>query len=74
MMMLEPRLAYDDCIVGVVRRCGQEEAFCYDAQKVVGVLEGMGMEEEEAWEFFDFNVQGAYAGAGSPFFLYAVDV
>ena len=49
MMMLEPRLAYDDCIVGVVRRCGQEEAFCYDAQKVVGVLEGMGMEEEEAW-------------------------
>ncbi len=69
MMMLEPRLAYDDCIVGVVRRCGQEEAFCYDAQKVVGVLEGMGMEEEEAWEC----VQGSYAGEGSPFFLYAID-
>jgi hypothetical protein len=55
--------------VGVVRRCGQEEAFCYDAQKVVGVLEGMGMEEEEAWEC----VQGSYAGEGSPFFLYAID-
>jgi hypothetical protein len=27
------------------------------------------MSEEEAWEYFDFNIAGAYVGEHTPFFL-----
>ena len=69
-LVMEPRDEYDPCIVGVVRRKGWEDIVCYDALKVVKVLEGHGMEEEDAWEFFNFNVLDAHMGPGTPCFIY----
>jgi hypothetical protein len=55
MMMLEPRDAFDGCILGVVL---QADGMACD-----------GMDGEGAREFFDFNILGAYVGSGTPCFL-----
>ena len=42
----------------------------YDIGKVVNILqERDGMTYEDAVEFFDFNIAGAYLGKGTPVFI-----
>ena len=60
---------YDDCIVGVVERCGQDPIVCYDKEKVLLRLESDGMDRSEAEEFFYFNQIGAWMGDSTPCFL-----
>ena len=61
---------YDDCIVGIAERCGQPNVVAYDAHKVARSLVKQGMSEEEAWEFFYFNISGAYVGELTPIFIH----
>ena len=43
----------------------------YDRNKCIDILiERDGMDYEEAVEFFDFNVDGAYVGDHTPVFVY----
>lgn len=58
---------FDDCIIGIVYRCSFEPVLLYDEQKCLRQLEKE-MAPEEAREFFDFNVAGAYMGPGTPMF------
>jgi hypothetical protein len=60
---------YDDCIVGVVERFGQEPIVCYDKDKVIQKLQGGGMSRDEAIEFFEFHQLGAWIGDLTPCFL-----
>jgi len=60
---------YDDCIVGVVERCGQEPIVCYDKSKVIKQLGSNDMTTEEAEEFFYCNQVGAWMGDTTPCFL-----
>jgi hypothetical protein len=63
---------YDNCIVGVVSRFGQEPIVCYDMNKVVEKLLKMspnGMTREEAEEWFEYNQIGAWVGPLTPCFL-----
>jgi hypothetical protein len=62
---------YDDCIVGVVERFGQEPIVCYDKEKVLQRLESDGCDRDEAVEFFYFNQIGAWMGDSTPCFLSA---
>lgn len=62
---------YDDCIVGVVERFGQNPIVCYDKEKVICQLESDGLDREEAEEFFQFNQIGAWMGDSTPCFLSA---
>jgi len=62
---------YDDCIVGVVERYGQNPIVCYDKEKVIQRQESDGMEKDEAEEFFYFNQIGAWMGESTPCFLSA---
>jgi hypothetical protein len=42
----------------------------YDIGKVIDILqERDGMTHEDAVEFFDFNIAGAYLGKGTPLFI-----
>jgi hypothetical protein len=77
-------LLSEDCLdlENVLYADGFEEAFlghiqifnnviaCYDANKCLDCLIKQGMEPEEALEYFNFNVQGAYVGDQTPAFLY----
>ncbi len=60
---------YDDCIVGVIRRCGQTPILAYDRGKVINNLESDGMSYEEAEEYFEFNQLGAWVGDDTPAFI-----
>ena len=60
---------FDDAIIGVVQRMGVQ-AICYDEEKVIDILmKRDGMTLEEAMEYFDFNIAGAWVGDSTPFFL-----
>ena len=61
---------YDDCILGVAERCGSPNVVAYDARKIARSLVKQGMSEEEAWEFFYFNISGAYVGELTPIFIH----
>lgn len=60
---------YDDCCIGVVERFGMQQIFCYDKRKLINRLMEDGMSEDEAEEYFDFNIIGAWVGDGTPCFI-----
>jgi hypothetical protein len=71
---LEPHMmtldGFDDCIIGLAERCGQDNLLAYDANKIFKKLVKQGMTEEEAVEYFYFNISGAYVGKGTPVFIH----
>ena len=60
---------YDDCIVGICNRFGQEPIVAYDYEKVIEKLVSDGMSRDEAEEFHDFNQAGAWVGPTTPCFI-----
>jgi hypothetical protein len=69
LMFLEPQATFDECVLGVVERCGQEACVLYSEAKVLAVLEQSGMEAEDAMEHFDYNILGSYVGEKTPMYL-----
>lgn len=61
---------YDDCIVGIVERFGQDSYFIYDKELVLAKLQkDNNMSYEEALEYYEYNQLGAYVGERTPAFL-----
>ena len=60
---------YDDCIIGICNRIGQESIVAYDLEKVLEKLVESGMTEEEAEEWYEFNMIGAWCGDTTPCFI-----
>ena len=62
---------FDEAIIGIAQRCGSEDVLAYDAEKCVEILvEKDDMTQEEAMDYFLFNVYGAYVGEGTPIFVW----
>lgn len=61
----------DEAIIGTGYRCGQKTLFVYDYQTLVNVFVNKGMSHEEATEWVDYNIVGAWAGEGTPIVLFA---
>ena len=62
---------FDDAILGLGRRCGHDDILVYDVDKCIAILiDNDSMTREEAIEYFEFNVAGAWMGEGTPMFLY----
>ena len=60
-----------EAIVGICRRCGQEDIVLYDEDKVLEILvERDGMDYNEAKEYYEFNIVGAWLGEGTPAFYF----
>jgi len=68
--LLEPRDEYDACIVGIGYRFSSGPLAVYSIPMVLKVMEGWGMDEEEAQEYFEYNTIGAWMGDGTPMFIY----
>ena len=61
---------FDDAIIGVSERFGRSPIVAYDKDKCIQVLmDRDGMDYEDAIEFFNFNVIGAWVGEGTPEFI-----
>ena len=61
---------FDSCCVGVVSQHNMRNVLAYDVNKILKKLVKEGMTREEAIEFFNFNIGGAYLGTGTPAFIY----
>jgi hypothetical protein len=59
---------FDEAFVGIARQFGVPFAV-YDRAKCVEILAAQGMSEDEAEEYFAFNVEGAYVGENTPAYL-----
>jgi len=59
---------FESAFLGVCRRFGQDSLAAYDYDKCIEIL-ATNMTHEEAVEFFDFNVIGAWVGDGTPVFI-----
>jgi len=58
---------FDDAIVGL-GSCFNSYKVIYDKKRVIQIL-SQDMTEEEALEYFSFNIIGAYVGEETPVFL-----
>ncbi len=54
---------YDSAILGVD---DTTDRVIYSVRGVLQILQAQGMDEEEALEFFNFNVEGSYVGEKTP--------
>ena len=66
LFMSEPE--YDQAIIGVMERAGGSPVIAYDTQKILDILE-RSMPMEEAQEFFEYNILGAYMGDRTPVYI-----
>jgi len=60
---------FDDCVLGICEQAGCADIIAYDVQKMINKMMSQGMEQTEAWEYFDFNILGAFMGEGTPCFI-----
>lgn len=61
---------YDDCIIGIGQRFGIEPFFIYDEKKMLEkMVNEDGMTYEEAVDFFEYNILGAYISESNPAFM-----
>tara|TARA_R110000824_G_scaffold218435_2_gene405054 strand:+ start:5475 stop:5783 length:309 start_codon:yes stop_codon:yes gene_type:complete len=60
---------FDDCIIGVCQRFGQEEIITYSLDRVIKKLESQGMTYDEALEWYEFNMIGSWVGETTPCFV-----
>ena len=64
---------FDEALIGIGRRCSQEDVLVYDFNKAVKILmDRDGMTEEEAFEYLEFNTLGAWVGEETPMFVHPV--
>lgn len=64
---------FEDCIVGVGERFGGPPVAVLDVEKMLAQMEKDGMTREEALEYFEYNILGAYVGQESPVYLHVPD-
>jgi hypothetical protein len=62
---------FDEAIVGMATRCGMPDVVVYDREKCIEIL-AREMPLQEAEEFYEFNVVGAYVGENTPLFIVKV--
>ena len=71
--MLKAR-GLDFAVIGIVERAGEDPFLLYDTNKVLAnLVEEDGMTEEEAREYFEYNIMTAYAGDGTPGYIELVE-
>jgi hypothetical protein len=65
---------HDNAIVGytgVWDKTGAEYVYVYSSERIVlNLMNNDGMTEEEAWDYFSFNIEGAYMGNRQPLYLF----
>lgn len=60
---------FDSAIIGIARRCGQPSLIAYSYDKAVAHLISEGMSYEDAVEWMEFNVVGAWMGQNTPVWI-----
>lgn len=59
---------FNEAIIGIASRCGSRDTIAYDYEKCIEILMRE-MSEEDAYEYMEYNVTGAYVGELTPIFI-----
>jgi len=71
--MDEPLVLFDGlegAIVGIGKTHTQPSRVIYSVSKVIEILMEDGIDHDEAWEHFGFNIECLWAGPHTPILLY----
>lgn len=61
---------FEQALIGIARRIGQPSLAVYDISKCLSILvKKHKLTEDEAIEFFEFNVIGSWMGENTPVFF-----
>jgi len=61
---------FDEAIIGIAERINLSSVVAYDVDKMLGIMvERDGMTYEEAMEYFDYNILGAWMGDYTPVYI-----
>lgn len=60
---------WDEAFIGYVERADQLPTACYSKAKIIELSMRDGVSEEQAVEYFEYNINGAFVGEFTPFFL-----
>jgi hypothetical protein len=60
---------FDDAIIGIAQRINLGPVVAYDVEKILHILCKDGMTYEEALEYYNFNILGAWMGEFTPIFV-----
>ena len=69
-MMMDVTL--DEAFIGIATTFGEKIRAVYDINKVIDLLQRQGMSYEEAEEYFDYKIVGAYEGEQAPIFMHTM--
>ena len=65
---------YDKAIIGQGNQGTKSPVLVYDAEKVIDILcKRDGMTDEEALDYFSYNIEGAWVGENTPIFVWPND-
>jgi hypothetical protein len=59
----------DAALIGICHQFGRPAVAAYDYDKVIEILMSQSMAHDEAVEFFEFNIVGAWVGEYTPVFI-----
>jgi len=65
---------FDDAILGMINPTSDNPAVAYSVRLIVEELIEQGMDHEEAYEYFDFNISSAHMGPNTPVYVNDVPV
>jgi len=60
---------FEDAYLGIGRQFTRVPFAIYDRNKCIEILMKDGMSDEEAEEYFQYNVEGAWVGDNTPVFI-----
>jgi hypothetical protein len=63
----------DDAIIGIGQQFTHDPVVVYDEGRIIEVLRSWGMKEQEAEEYFSFNIQGSWVGENTPIIICGLD-
>jgi hypothetical protein len=65
---------FDDAIIGMAERINLGPVVAYDVDKMIEIMVNRdGMTDEEAWEFYYFNIVGGWHGEFTPIFITKIE-
>ena len=61
---------FDEAIIGMAERINLGPVVAYDVDKMIDIMvERDGMTYEDAMEYFDYNILGAWMGENTPVYI-----
>ena len=60
---------FDNCIIGISERYGEEPVLIYSREKIIDNLMKNGCNQEDALEYYYYNILGSYVNESMPIFM-----